>query len=52
MVVNIRSNPINIISRLVEIINSKYQLLRACAYFIFWYQITVVLLIVEDVVVD
>ena len=34
-VVDIKSNPINIVSGLVEIINSKYKLLRAGAYCIF-----------------
>lgn len=52
MVVNIRSNPINIISGLVEIKNAKYKMLRAGSYCIVQYQKTSLLLIVVDVVVD
>ena len=48
--VNIRSNPNNIISGLVEIINDKYKLSRAGVYCFVQYQRTFVLLIVVDVI--
>ena len=50
--VNIKSNHINIILGLVEIIKSKHNLSRAGTYFIVQYQKTVVLLLAVDVVVD
>ena len=48
-VVNIKSNPISIISGLVEMIIGKYKLSRPGAYCIIQYQRTLMLLIVTDV---
>ena len=49
---NIKSNPINSISGLVDIINSKYKLVRVGVYCIVQYQRFVMSLLVVDVVED